>query len=409
MKKRIVSAILALSLMLGASLAFCSCGEKVPTAPEGTVTRITVDVNPSVELMVDDQNKVVAVTALNDDGSVLIAGEELVGKTPEEATEIIVSLCVDTGYLVKGEISVDENSVKISVSGNSEYAEYLKNKIEENTNEFLEKHDINGKVEKIEAAKIEKLRELALETSLFTEEEINAMTEEELYKVISAGRIETALLITSDLRDAYYRAREYEISFVEREATAKIIKGMGGVYNLVYTGYKTALDAYSSAITAIDDFRYDTLVSLDSEYQKSLAALREAKTELLTQRNYVAKLEINGEEYAFASVTLGMREETYEKALAAYEKLGETANATLESLVEAMRRSEQVLISLEANFSDDIEAELKAHAVELEAAVNSAKDDFFAEFEKAHKDDINAIEAELIAQKQALIDSVKNS
>lgn len=104
-----------------------------------------------------------------------------------------------------------------------------------------------------------------------------------------------------------------------------------------------------------------------------------------------------------------MREETYEKALAAYEKLGETANATLESLVEAMRRSEQVLISLEANFSDDIEAELKAHAVELEAAVNSAKDDFFAEFEKAHKDDINAIEAELIAQKQALIDSVKNS
>lgn len=408
MKKRIISCFTALALILSMSVMFCSCSS-APKAPEGTVTRITIDVNPSVELMVDDENKVVAVTALNDDGSILIAGETIVGKDAEDAAELIVSLSADTGYIVKGEVSADENTVKISVSGNSEYAEHLKNTIEQNTAEFMEKHDINGKVEKIEAAKMDTLRQIAAGTSGFTAEELETMSENDLYKVIAAGRIETALLLTQDLREAYNTAKEYEISFAERKATAAVIEGMGNIYTLVHAGYKTALEAYSSAIKAIDDFRYETLVSPDSEYQESLAKLREAKTELLKQKNYVATLDINGEEYASASLTLTMKEETYEAALSAYEKLGEIANSTLESLISTMRSCEQALISLEENFSDDIKAELTAHAKDLENAVNEAKDGFFAEFEAAHKDDIEAIEADLIARKQELIASAENS
>ena len=408
MKKRIISCFTALALILSMSVMFCSCSS-APKAPEGTVTRITIDVNPSVELMVDDENKVVTVTALNDDGSILIAGETIVGKDAEDAAELIVSLSADTGYIVKGEVSADENTVKISVSGNSEYAEHLKNTIEQNTAEFMEKHDINGKVEKIEAAKMDTLRQIAAGTSGFTAEELETMSENDLYKVIAAGRIETALLLTQDLREAYNTAKEYEISFAERKATAAVIEGMGNIYTLVHAGYKTALEAYSSAIKAIDDFRYETLVSPDSEYQESLAKLREAKTELLKQKNYVATLDINGEEYASASLTLTMKEETYEAALSAYEKLGEIANSTLESLISTMRSCEQALISLEENFSDDIKAELTAHAKDLENAVNEAKDGFFAEFEAAHKDDIEAIEADLIARKQELIASAKNS
>jgi histidinol dehydrogenase len=72
-----------------------------------------------------------------------------------------------------------------------------------------------------------------------------------------------------------------------------------------------------------------------------------------------------------------------------------------------MREGEKALIALEEKFSDDIKAELKAKASETEAAINQAKDKFFADFEAAHKDDIQAIKADLLAQKQALMDSVK--
>ena len=404
--KKIFSFALAL-LMLASVLALSACELKLANAPEGTITRITVDINPSIEFMVDDQNKVVSVTALNDDGSVLLVGEAIVGMQAEEAVEYVVSLATEMGYIVKGNVSADENEIKISVSGDSEYAKKLLEKAENKINDFMEKHDINGKVEKTEAAKIDALREIALSTSLYTEEEIAVMTEEQLYAVIKAGRIETALLVTKEMREAYYRAKEHKISFAEREETAKVIESMGGLYIFAYAGYKTALDTYAKTITAIDEFRYSALIDPESAYQKSLAELREKKEIYLYQKNYAANFEIGSEEYELAIATLKITEEEYDKALAAYEKLGEEVNAALEKLVEAMREGEKTLIKLEENFSSNIKAELAAKAVETEEKLNAAKTEFFAEFEAAHNNDIEAIEADLIARKEALKAFVK--
>ena len=75
--KRKFTCILLLLTMLLSAFSLTSCFGSEPE--EGVVTRMTVDINPSVEFMIDDQNKVVSVTALNDDGGILIvahAGED---------------------------------------------------------------------------------------------------------------------------------------------------------------------------------------------------------------------------------------------------------------------------------------------------------------------------------------------
>ncbi len=402
MKKRITAAALATLMLLTATLfAFTSCGSAA-TPPEGTYTRMTVDINPSVEFMVDDQNLIVSATALNDDGSILIAGEAFVGKTPDEAVEMMVTLAGETGYLIKGNVTADDNEVKISVSGDTEYAKQLLDAAEKKARDTLKALDIEGKVARVEAMKTDALRALAMETALFTEEEVAAMTDDQLYAAIAAGRAETALLLTAEMRQAYYAAKEHRISFADSRATAEIINAMGGVYQIVYMGYKAAVDTYSAAITALDEFRYEMLVSPDSEYQKSLAYLREAKTEYLKQRNYVASLEVDGETYASATVTLRASEENYEKFLAAYEALGTKLNESLQALISRLRESEAALRTVETQFSDNIKQELQAKAGEIEAAVNAAKDSFFEEFEAAHKDDINAAEQALIEQKNKL-------
>lgn len=390
------------------SFVFVSCANVAPE--EGTVTRLTVDINPSIELMVDDENMVVSATALNDDGSILIAGEALVGKTPEDAVELVVSLAAETGYLVQGNVEVSDNTVKISVSGDSKYAEQLQKAVEKKAEAVLEKFDIEGKVERIDALETAALRQLALETGLYSEEQLSGMTDEQLYEVIALGRIETALLLTEDMRNAYYAAREYEISFAESQATAKIIQGMGGLYNLTYTAYKTALDVYSAVIAELEELRYELLVSPDSEYQKSLAELRDAKVELLKQKTYTASLDINGEEYASASVTLQLSEEQYNKALDAYEALGQRANEAIDKVLERMKQAESKLKELESTiFDEDIEARLTESAAELEAAMNAAKDGFFDKFEAAHAEDIAAVEQALIAKKQQLKESVEGT
>lgn len=406
MKKRLVS-IFMLSILLLTTISFTSCSEAKPE--KGIVTRMTVDINPSVEFMIDDQDKIISVTALNDDGSILIVGEVFVGKTPEEAVEMMVTLASDTGYLVQGNTATSENTVKISVSGDTKYAEQLKKDIIEKANDTLKAHDINGKVEKAEALKIDALRQMALSTSLYTEEEISVMDEGQLYKVISAGRIETALLLTEEMRNAYYSAKEYKISFAEREETAKIIKELGGLYGITHTAYKTALDVYSTAITELDKFRYEMLISPDSEYQKSLTKLREAKVELLKQKNYTASLDINGKEYASATVTLQLTEENYNKMLAAYEKIGTNLNASLEALIAKLKQAETKLVELENTlFDENIEAKLQEKAAEIEANLNAAKDGFFVEFENAHAEDIITIEQNLLEKKQQLKSEIED-
>ena len=406
MKKKLVITFMLCILLLTAIL-FTSCANAKPE--EGIVTRMTVDINPSVEFMIDDQNKIISVTALNDDGSILIVGEAFVGKTPEEAVEMMVDLACDTGYLVQGSAEASENTVKISVSGDTKYAEQLKKDIIEKANDTLKALDINGKVEKAEALNIDALRQMAMSTSLYTSEEISALDEEQLYKVISAGRIETALLLTEEMRNAYYSAKEYKISFAEREETARIIKELGGLYNLTHTAYKTALDVYSTAITELDEFRYEMLVSPESEYQKSLSKLRDAKVELLKQKSYTASLDINGEEYASATVTLQLTEENYNKMLAAYEKIGSDLNNSLEALITKLRQAETKLVELEDTlFDENIEAKLQEKAIEIEANLNATKEGFFAEFENAHAEDIITIEQNLLAKKQQLKSEIED-
>lgn len=400
MKKRVVSVVLA-AVMLLSLCSLAACGSNQPEA--GTLTRMTVDINPSIEFMVDDQNKIISVTALNDDGSVLLAGEAFLGKTPEEATEQLLSLAADTGYLVKGNATAEENTVKISVSGDTSYSEKLQKKLEKTANDTLKELDVTGKVEQAAALKSGALRALAKTTSLYTDEELAAMSDAELYRVISEGRIETATLLTEDMREAYYAAKAYKISLAEREETAKVIESMGSFYTVIHATYLQSLQLYSDAIKEVEEFRYDTLVSPESAYQKALTELRASKAELLKQRTYVASLDVNGENYASATLTLQMTEEEYNKALAVFEKLGADATAALDALIATMKTVEVELQKVEALlFSDDVKAKLQEKAADIDTALNAAKDQFFADFEAAHAADIAAAKTALAQQKAAL-------
>ena len=410
MKTKLLSLALCLCLLVGTALPLVSC-KKSETPPAGTYTRMTVDINPSIEFMVDDQNKVVSVTALNDDGSILIAGEAFVGKTPEEATQLVMQLATDTGYLVKGEITVkddaDGQTVSITVSGNSEYAKQLRENIKSDVEKFLKDNKITATVKDVKAKTLEEMRKIVVEDGLFTEDEVKDMTEEQLYKALAAGRIQTAELLTAEMREAYYRARDYKIEFAERQATVDIIEGMNATYQVALSAYKAALATYSNAITALDEARYNQLVSPHSAYQKALQALRDAKEDLLKEKKLMLTVKVGDETYATVSASFKASEERYNQALKALEDAGAAVNAALESVIATLRGYEAALKQLEEKFPAEIKTQLTEKAKEIEGKVNSAKDSFFAEFEKAHKDDINKMENDLKAKKQELIDQAK--
>lgn len=386
--------------MILTSMCIVSCGPQQPD-PD-TVTRMTVDVNPSVEFMVDSENKVVSVTALNDDGAVLIAGEVFVGKSAEEAVELMLTVAKDTGFILPETSEGEANEVKISVSGDTAYANQLYNSVKSEVEATLNELDIPGTVKKVEAMAREALSAEIAKLGICTEEELDGMTEKELYTALKESRIETAELLTEAMRDVYISAKEYEIKFAKSEATAEIIEAMGGMYTITYNLYKTALDVYSKAINTVEELRYNTFVAEDSAYQQLLAALREAKLELVEKRTYVATLEIDGEEYASATIQLGLAEDAYDSAVAAIQAFAAEADNLFATAISALKSAESALISIEESFTTDIKDKLLEKATELESAVNTAKNDFFTRFETEHADDIAAMKDALLAQKNAL-------
>ena len=213
------------------------------------------------------------------------------------------------------------------------------------------------------------------------------------------------------MREAYYRAKEYKIEFAEKEEVANLMKDLTGVYATAYSLYAVALQAYSTALQALDQARYDYLVSPESQYQKTLVALREKKAEFIEDRNYTLSLDVNGEEYAAATLELKASEEEYDEMVNTLEQLGTTVNERLEQLISALKTAEQTLTDVYSRLPlpSDFEETVKSKAKETETQLNALKDSFFEEYEEAHKADFDAIEAQLKAQKEKMLENAKSS
>lgn len=401
--KKVIKGLLVLVLTFACALGFTSCKKE----EKGEMSRVTVDINPSIELIVDEEQKVVAASALNDDGAIIISGEAIVGKTVEDAVKLIVSVSTETGYLVKGEIEASPNTVKISVSGDSEYAKKLNDKLIESTDKFLEDSGIKAHAEKANAMAIEDLRKLVVNNSTYIEEEVAKMSEEDLIKALAVGRIETAQLVSEEMKKLYFEAKAYEISFAEREETAKIIKELGSVYAFLYDSYSDAVTKYREVIDQVEQAKYDALISPDSLYQQTLASMREAKVKYLEQKSFVASLEVGDTRLNVEIKNLEALKTRYEELEEAYVEAGNKAIEGFDKVIGYLKQAEELFNTIEKTLSTkDVEQELTNKAVEIEKAMNQVKNNYFETFEKAHSEDIKKIDQALADKKAELKASI---
>ena len=94
MKKKVVTG-LSVILVLVTALSFAACSDKKDGRKSDSFVRI--EMNPSVEMIVDANDKVVSVYGANTDGTVLLYGEtdKLIGKDFEEAITQITDMAVE--------------------------------------------------------------------------------------------------------------------------------------------------------------------------------------------------------------------------------------------------------------------------------------------------------------------------
>lgn len=105
--------VLFSGLMLVFTLVGCNLAED--TLSENT-SLLIIDVNPSIEIILDEDDSVISVGLLNEDAEIALADIELEGLHVDEAIDAINAALIETGYI---DAASDENIITITTSDES--------------------------------------------------------------------------------------------------------------------------------------------------------------------------------------------------------------------------------------------------------------------------------------------------
>ena len=278
------------------------------------VSYVAVDINPSVEFLVDKDGKVVTVIPENEDAQILLAGEELEGLTFEAAIDKVGTLAVKCGYLKN-----DNNQVTITVSGSVELSASLydvaKNAIEtagkavgavvtEGTNYLLErevaylKSNNQGKegYDTLTAGKLRLIKTAMLADRTLTMDDAVKMSEEDLvkrvneYKEYLNGKVKTSLAIATEGATTLYEVSKQAyldsayVSVASESLKSDIIGGGAKTYNAakylalnatygILNGVSDMLDIYKANPVITEDDVLNLLNFVDADADEEAKAV----------------------------------------------------------------------------------------------------------------------------------------
>ena len=371
---------------------------------------VQVDVNPSIQMVVDEENKVLSITGLNDEGKMIIYGEAIVGKNLDEALEIIVKIETDLGYLVEGS---DDNKVTLTISANTEE---ITNKIEEfsrNTlNKVLEETGVIATIETAKGYAEEELKLLAKELDpTLTEEEINNFNYNDYVHVVQLYHLEVADLASVKLEEMYNEFKNYQISITEKEAVKNAVNYLEIKYQGLIHAYNLAYDALNNAYTSMQDGYYSQFIDSTSEYQKAWLELAELKQAYLDQRVVVANLtEEETDEKIFQEVQkLESLKREYEAKLAILESIEKASRTVYETLVLVFETSLETMKKIEEQLPDSIQTITFEALIDTENKLNEFKQEVCDTFEAKYQEAIDNAKETLQARKEALRASLHNN
>ena len=417
MKKSVIFAACGLSLVLVVGVAGAIILSEKDVESYSSI--VTMNLNPSVRFVLDKDNKVVSVSGENNEGKMIVAGEEenIVGKDINDAIELVLKVEKETGYLVSGSASIGENELSFSVAISEENVnkakeiqESIKNEITSTVSKVCDELNINETISEIKAVERENLEKLALKyDSTLTEERVKEMSNEQLIDVVKLYSLETAHLYSVELEELYSQVKEYDLKFAESEFTKDAISSMGSIYELALKGYDLILDGLKTSITALNDLRYDCFVSEESLYQKSYTSLLEKKEEVILYKNQLASME--GED----NETKQKVQEALEKQIKVLETaekvLVDAKDASLALIDNSTQLINKIIVELEEYKSnlpgrDEVEETLANKSNELQDTLNAKKDQIFADFENKYSDDIEKAKQKVLAYKESLKQSI---
>ena len=366
--KTILTTVVAALLLVIIAFMMAGCSKE----PDPKERVMNLELNPEVEFILDTQNKVVSVSAKNDEGNFIIAQANFVGLTAEEATNKFLEVSKDAGFIVEADFA--DNELEISIS--SDDGNKLYDKIKKSATNYLKDLNLNITIDLGDAITKDDLRELVQECMKeYSFNDLAQKSEAELIALLETSREQTKNLNTQELKDMYYDLRANQIELAKFEALKAQLEG-NPEFALISTALETAVNQLQSASDSIKNYYVTNFLDADSTYQKAMKQFVAKKQELLQ-----AKLD--------GALTEGQYN-TLNQQLEAIETQIEYAEDSVETLIDSAQSTIQTAISTINNLVTNINNFAGRFGAQMETAKNTAIANFEAQFDAEYAEYINA-------------------
>lgn len=357
---RIICYVVAMIMLFCVAVLMFGCKK------DANETKVmNVSINPEVEFILDKDNKVVSVSAKNDEGNFIIAKASFEGMTAEEAAKLFVKVSNENGFVA------EVGDLKVEISG--EQAEKLFNSVKANVEVYLGEEGLNVSVnlEKINREELEDLLEDCMKE--LSDEQIKNLTDAEIIAKVKEMRDQTKDLNTEKLKEMYYEFRAQSIEKAKFDAYIEAVKN-SAIFN------KDQIVAYYNELTqkiaTMQKTFVDEFLATSSDYQQKMQDYIAAKQELLQARvDEATSLVLAQKEAALKLVETQLKaaETAAETVIAGVKTTFETVKTTLKTALDAVV----------GNLPESINASVNVE-------INNTKINFEAKFKANYADYINA-------------------
>lgn len=366
---------------------------------------IQIDVNPSIEMIVNEKNEVLSVNGLNDEGKMIIYNEKIIGESLENALQTIINLEISLGYLTKN----NDNEITYTISAKNEN---IVKKIQDNTkditNNILNTRNIAANIKN----KIGKSKEELIETISKLDPTINLEiinNYDELVNLIKTNHLEMIDFVNIKLEEYYRQFLNYEIVLQEKNLIQDAIKAKNELYQEIYTNYSAFIQELKDTYTMIQQNYYDYFINPESEYQKSLLELVNLKEELLIQQHIVDNISEDDLTIIIEKAKLTKLKTQYELSEAALSSIEITAQKSYDLVIKTFNAILESLSLIEKNLPTEISTINFKIVYDTTEKINNFKNDLITKFMTNYKDEIEKAKNSIINRKANIIASLNQT
>lgn len=163
--------------------------EAAPSPAPAVYSYVTLDINPSMEWKLDEQQKVVSITAYNRDADNILKELKLEGKQLDSALELLLNNEKFSSYMKKGflEVSVYSENSSVSLELEQQINRYLEQSMPQNQfhcSHLDEETHHEAQQHHMSAGKYRVIDEILLHDTAKSIEELQKLSMKQLYAIL---------------------------------------------------------------------------------------------------------------------------------------------------------------------------------------------------------------------------------